>query len=306
MTDFDIDNLMNDDLMNNESENNNLENNDLNAYKLIFFTDGSCLANGKETSRSGFGIYIICNDINSIYYNHNDTKIIKAIKKDLIMYNKNTYDMIYYNLTYDNENDSLCNNKNCTYYAIYNKLSSPKDGYCKSHKKEFMELNNQYFQYFATNIRAEAYGILYSLVYLKFMFVDGINNKNEIYKRFKLDKIDNIKNVLKPINFNIKSNNKFLIVTDSKFWIELITKWCNTWIRKGLVFDKKNIDLIIMINYYMNILYDNNIEIVFKHIHGHADKKKDIELNFYQKGNVMADKLANIANNKKDLSLHII
>jgi ribonuclease HI len=169
-----------------------------------------------------------------------------------------------------------------------------------------MELNNNYFQYSATNIRAEGYAILYALVYIKILHIDSINDKKEISNKFKIEKINNLKDSLKVINLNKKSVNKFLIVTDSKFWIDLITKWCNSWIKKGLVFDKKNVDLIIMINHYMHILSENNIEIVFKHIHGHSDKDKNIELNIYQKGNVMADKLANIANGGKNLALRIV
>ena len=56
----------------------------------------------------------------------------------------------------------------------------------------------------------------------------------------------------------------------------------------------------------MHVLSENNIEIVFKHIHGHSDKDKNVELNIYQRGNVMADKLANIANGGKNLNLRIV
>ena len=309
MTDFDLDSLMNDDFnLEEKTEINEFSQEYLNSFNLIFFTDGSCLGNGKDSSnaknKAGFGIYIMNNNENSIYFNHNDTKILKKIDKDFIMFNKNTYDTIYYNLTHKNEKDTKCINEGCTYYAIYNNQQDP--GYCKSHKQDEMELNNNYFQNSATNIRAEAYGILYALAYIKILNIDGINDKCDIAKRFKLEKINNLKNNLKQINFAKKSENKFLIVTDSKFWIDLITKWCNSWIKKGLVFDKKNVDLIVMINHYMHVLSENNIEIVFKHIHGHSDKDKNVELNIYQRGNVMADKLANIANGGKNLNLRIV
>jgi ribonuclease HI len=312
MSDFDLDSLMNDDFnLEEKTEVNEFSPSYLNSFNLIFFTDGSCLGNGKDSAdaknKAGFGIYIMNNNKDSIYFGHNDTKILKKIDKDFIMFNKNTYDTIYYNLTHKNETDTKCYNEGCTYYGIYTTDSNKKcPGYCKSHKQDGMELNNNYFQYSATNIRAEGYAILYALAYIKFLHVDNINDKYEITRIFKLDKINNLKNNLKVINFNKKSVNKFLIVTDSKFWIDLITKWCNSWIKKGLTFDKKNVDLIIMINHYMHILSENNIEIVFKHIHGHADKDKKAELNIYQKGNVMSDKLANIANDSKNLALRIV
>ena len=309
MTDFDLDALMNDDFNLEEKPSvDEFSTSYLNSFNLIFFTDGSCLGNGSKDdskNKAGFGIYIMNNNKDSYYFGHNDTKILKKIDKDFIMFDKNTYDTIYYNLTNKNETDTKCINGGCTYYAIYNNQQGP--GFCKSHKQDGMELNNNYFQYSATNIRAEAYGILYALIYIKILHVDNINDKYEIARRFRLDKINNLKNNLKLINFSKKSVNKFLIVTDSKFWIDLITKWCNSWIRKGLVFDKKNVDLIVMINHYMHILSENNIEIVFKHIGGHADTKvKNVELNIYQKGNIMADKLANFANAAKNLALRIV
>ena len=61
-----------------------------------------------------------------------------------------------------------------------------------------------------------------------------------------------------------------------------------------------------MINHYMQILSEKNIEIEFKHVRGHSDKDKNAILNIYQRGNIMADKLANIANSKSNLSLRII
>ena len=309
MTDFDLDALMNDDFnLEEKTEVSEFSPGYLNSFNLIFFTDGSCLGNGSKDdskNKAGFGIYIMNNNKDSYYFGHNDTKILKKIDKDFIMFDKNTYDTIYYNLTNKNETDTKCINSGCTYYAIYNNQQGP--GFCKSHKQDGMELNNNYFQYSATNIRAEAYGILYALIYIKILHVDNINDKYEIARRFRLDKINNLKNNLKLIDFSKKSVNKFLIVTDSKFWIDLITKWCNSWIRKGLVFDKKNVDLIVMINHYMHILSENNIEIVFKHIGGHADTKvKNVELNIYQKGNIMADKLANFANAAKNLALRIV
>ena len=72
----------------NSNDSSNTESKEyLDQYNLIFFTDGSCLGNGKQDSRNkaGFGIYIVCNDENSQYYNHNDTKIIKKIAKTVFI-----------------------------------------------------------------------------------------------------------------------------------------------------------------------------------------------------------------------------
>ena len=291
---------------NTSSNTSNIESKEyLDQYNLIFFTDGSCLGNGKHDSRNkaGFGIYIVCNDENSQYYNHNDTKIIKKIDKDMILYNMNTYDIIYMNITHNNDIDAKCSDDSCTYYAIYGNNSFSK---CKIHKSDDMVLNKQYNQFSGTNIRAEGYAILYSLVYIKLLTIDKYSTKQSIIDNFKLDKLTNIKKDINSVDFKLKSRNKYLIVSDSEFWINVITKWTNSWIKKFIICEKKNLDLIILINYYMHNLYDNGIEIVFQHVNGHADKNKEKELNFYEKGNIMADKLANLGHKNKDLLLKIV
>ena len=80
----------------------------------------------------------------------------------------------------------------------------------------------------------------------------------------------------------------------------------NGWINKNLIYDKKNLDIILYINYYYTMLINNNIEINFKHIKGHSDKDKNATLNLYQRGNVMADKLANLAKKNTNLNIKIV
>ena len=301
------DNNTNNNVNNNVSNkvNNNESKEYLDQYNLIFFTDGSCLGNGKQDNRNkaGFGIYIVCNDENSQYYLHNDTKIIKKIDKDMILYNMNTYDITYMNITHSNDQDAKCSENSCTYYAVYGNNSFSR---CKIHKLDDMVLNKQYNQFSGTNIRAEGYAILYALVYIKLLVVDRYENKQSIIDNFKLDKLTNIKKDINIIDFKLKSRNKYMIVSDSEFWINVITKWCNNWIKKFIICEKKNLDLIILINHYMYNLYNNGIEIVFQHINGHADKNKEKELNFYERGNIMADKLANLGHKNKDLLLKIV
>lgn len=311
-SDIDMEQILNNSIDRNNTTNNNTNNESkeyLDQFNLIFFTDGSCLGNGKKDSRNraGFGIYILCNDENSQYYNHNDTKIVKKIDKDMILYNTNTYDIIYMNITHNNDINAKCDSESCTYYGIYGEnASSNIQSKCKIHKTDNMILNKQYNQFAGTNIRAEGYAILYSLVYIKLIMIDNHNDKQSVIDNFKLDKLNNIKTNINVIDFKLQSINKFMIVTDSEFWINVITKWGNSWVKKFTICEKKNLDLNILVNYYMNILYNNGIEIVFQHVNGHADKDKDKELNFYERGNVMSDKLANLGNKNKDLLLKIV
>ena len=310
-SDIDMDSILNDSFNNDTTESNNTNTDDesnayLNQYNLIFFTDGSCLGNGKQDNRNkaGFGIYIVCSDENSEYYSHNDTKIIKKIDKDMILYNIYSYDITYMGAVESASSNIKCNSDSCTYFGIYSNDKNTKMN-CKSHKTDDMILNKQFLQFQATNIRAEGFGILYALIYIKTLTIDRCNTKKAVIDNFKVDKINNIKNTIHPIDFRLKSN-KFMIVTDSEFWINVVTKWSNSWIKKFIILEKKNIDIIILINYYMNILYNNGIEIEFRHVKGHSDKDKNAELNFYQKGNVMSDKLANMSNKLKDLKLKVV
>ena len=107
---------------------------------------------------------------------------------------------------------------------------------------------------------------LYNLLYIKLIIIDKITDKNELNKNLNLHQLKNIKESIKIIKKdNIETyTNKFLIITDSEFWINVITKWCNNWIKKNQYLDKKNVDIILYINYYLNLLNNENILIDFK------------------------------------------
>jgi ribonuclease HI len=276
--------------------NNNLETSksdtdvfNLSEYNLILFTDG---AYERVKKRSSFGIYITSKNKNSKYYKYNDTKTIKKLDKEIFIYHLYNKDIAFHSTFYNNNINYKCKEMNCKYIAVFGDLIN--NGFCKAHKTDSMKLNYTYYTYDSTNIRSEGFAILYSLIFIKLICID---NKSE-----KKDIINDLNNINKQhiLNYNVidhsKDHNKtnFLLVTDSEFWINVITKWCNNWINKELTLDKKNCDLIFYINYYLNLLQSNNISIHFKFVKGHADKNTT-DLNFYQKGNVIADKLANIA-----------
>jgi ribonuclease HI len=317
-SDFDMNDILENDFKDTKVSAKTEDNNDFNEsqehlsqFNLIFFTDGSCLGNGKQDSRNkaGFGIYIVSPNEQSNYHIHNDTKIIKKIDKEVILYNLYSYDINHIsicNAKDSTENTIKCNVDACTYYAIYTDCNNEKNTTCKIHKTDDMLLNKQFFQFQGTNIRAEGIAILYALLYIKTIVVDKNDTKKSVIKNLKLDNLTNIKKSIHTIDFRSKSSNKYLIVSDSQFWIDVITKWSNSWVYKFTILEKKNLDINILINYYMNQLYDNGVEIVFQHVKGHSDKNKDVKLNFYQRGNVMADQLANLANKLKDSKLKVV
>jgi ribonuclease HI len=299
--DINIDNLINESYNNLNIKDNEVKNNleneiIINKYELLLFTDG---AHERVKKRSSFGIYIQSLNEKNELYKYNDTKIIKKINKDHIIYNKNN--IINYHSLFYITNDK-CKSEDCNYYAIYaskNNNNNLLNGeFCKIHKTDDMIQSAQFINYDPTNIRAEGLAIIYSLIYLKIILIDNITNKDDIISAINTIEFNN---ELKFTEYNPveSANNKyFLIITDSEFWINVITKWCNNWIKKDIVLEKKNIDLIYYINYLLTLLAEKNIIIEFKFVRGHSDKdakQKKQKLNLFQKGNVIADKLANLA-----------
>ena len=102
-------------------------------------------------------------------------------------------------------------------------------------------------------------------------------------------------------NFD-RLNDSILIYTDSKYLIDSITKWSNSWEKNGWMrTDRsgkkkpvKNVELMKQIKGLTQIY-----NIHFKHVKAHRSEPKGIdkETNEYKEwyGNMMADKLANDA-----------
>lgn len=173
--------------------------------------------------------------------------------------------------------------------------------YKKINNINFMYKNNK-FEYKVTNIRAEGYAILYTMIIYKTILIDkkkfNVNNLNNYILNEK--ELINIK-----INNNKIKNKNILIITDCEFWINVITKWSTNWYIKDIIYEKKNIDLILYMIYYYNILLDNNINIEFQHVKSHAEKKKNIFCSYAEYGNIEADKLAVLAKSLNDYNFYI-
>ncbi len=306
--DINIDNLINESYNNKEKEvTNNLENEILiNKYELLLFTDG---AHERVKKRSSFGIYIQSLNEKNELHKYNNTKIIKKINKDHIIYNKNN--IINYHSLFYITNDK-CKYEDCNYYAIYGKKDKDDNllngEFCKIHKTDDMIQSAQFINYDPTNIRAEGLAIIYSLIYLKIILIDNIKKEDDIISSINTIEFNNELKFTEYNPLESLDNKYFLIITDSEFWINVITKWCNNWIKKDIVLEKKNIDLIYYINYLLTLLAEKNIIIEFKFVKGHSDKdakQKKQKLNLFQKGNIIADKLANIAKENTNYNVKI-
>lgn len=307
MNGVNIDDLINESYLNNND--NKIQTNSIN-YKLLIFTDG---AHERVKQRSSFGIYVICKDKNSNYYQYNETKIIKKINKDSILYNSYNNE-IYFHSLFNNTKNEKCKYLNCNYFAIFSNNQNLFGEYCKLHKNENMIQSMQFINYEPTNIRAEGLAILYTLIYLKNILILNLyksdlisslnnytsNHNNLIFKEYKILENTNTNNT----DHNIY--NYYQIITDSEFWINVITKWSNNWIKQKTILTKKNLDINYYINILLNELLENKHIIHFKFVRGHADKNnKEKKYNFYQKGNIIADKLANIAKDNTNYNVKI-
>jgi len=167
---------------------------------------------------------------------------------------------------------------------------------------------NHSFTYEITNIRTEGYAILYSMFIFKCLLIDKIDNSDiknllKCLNNCNLFPYDNFKEKIKPCN-NCKGNN-ILIVTDSEFWIKTITKWSKTWYQKNTILERANIDIVLYIMYYYNLLLNNNINVEFQHVKGHADKKKKDYYTYFEAGNIEADKLAVKSKSSEDYLFHL-
>jgi uracil-DNA glycosylase len=98
------------------------------------------------------------------------------------------------------------------------------------------------------------------------------------------------------------SCTKLTIVTDSQFWITMITEYMPSWERKGIDFnDKKNPDITIKLNKLVQ-QFETTRTLTLEHVKSHG---KDANANAeHVKGNDIADKYAVIAKKLNDYRTH--
>lgn len=145
--------------------------------------------------------------------------------------------------------------------------------------------------YYVTNIRMEGLAIvsvfaLYAdlLVFKKpkksnISFVDTLNTADVFLQS---DQTKQLKKT--PIDPDVEIE----IVTDSQFWINVIKLWMPNWIKKNIMMEKKNPDILLMLKYYLDLFEVNNIRFKFTHVKSHQKGKKT----FHAFGNEIADELA--------------
>ncbi len=301
------------------SEETNTDNIDIysdiyiNSFKSIIFTDGSCIGKRTGTKFGGSGVYIHSSHIEQKYNKWNSYKIFEKppqeevlikdyVSKKIIFLGDRQSEECYKYICFIDDCNSIG-------YALEDdKLM------CSRHKTESSIIKFNYEQFQPTNIRSEGNAILLALKTI--LYIDNVENEISSKKLKKhltyssTKKLYNISTLdLTEIKFEdviSGDSNEHLIVSDSKFWIELITKWMSGWVSKRVIMEKKNIDIILKILITLNEMMEKGHRVKFQHINGHQDKKQNADINFYHKGNILADKLATHASKSKDNKLSVI
>lgn len=144
--------------------------------------------------------------------------------------------------------------------------------------------HTQTHQYAVSNIRTEGFAILYtmilfshSLIYESFPTKSSPHDIIKWLNTYTLPLLKTMKQIYKKDELVVKkqsSKKQVHIFTDSKFWMDVYTSWLPNWIRKGIMLEKKNIDLLLYGYYYYTLLQQNNIEVVFHHVYSHQKGEK--------------------------------
>lgn len=303
-----------------EVEDDMLSESTIKSFSAILFTDGSCIGKRQGTKFGGSGIYIHSTNNKEKFNNYNSINIFEKLPQEKIIYTESNSSIVLYSGDTNGRNFNYrCREDNCNKvaysYTNNQNIGNINEIVCSDHKNENSVIFSKYTLFHPTNIRAEGNAILIALRVIKFMLIDK-NKKCNLEKYLS----SHINNHLNNFDYNeifmadeskddvIK--DEFLIVSDSKFWIDLITLWMKGWTEKRSIMDKKNSDIILEILNVYNWIILNNSNVRFKHVRGHQDSKKEngqsVELNFYHKGNILADKLATHASQSKDNKITVI
>ena len=151
-------------------------------------------------------------------------------------------------------------------------------------------------KFFVTNIRMEGLAIAATMALYADLLIVNIPTDQSIDAVGRLNaiepfKINDRKIVYGPNELKVSVANTdpiIEIVTDSQFWINVIESWMPGWVKKGIMMQKKNPDILLMFRYYMELFEQNGIAIKFTHVRSHQKGKRTAHAD----GNDVADVLA--------------
>lgn len=196
-------------------------------------------------------------------------------------------------------------------FGIYMKKTIFSESEIKLNKKcetKTITIKNKEFKFPVTNIRMEGFAILTTLWLYAERLVNGntINKTNmiEFMNKTPLKGVNNIKENYSKDELKMEGgisnpdNTVICIITDSKFWMNVIEKWLPGWSRKNIIMQKKNPDIVLKLLYYTTLLRHNGIEVKYVHVHSHQKGKRTEHAD----GNDEADVLATSSSENSNTS----
>ncbi len=183
-------------------------------------------------------------------------------------------------------------------FGVYFKSSAFSSSELKINKKcttKQVTYKDKTHRFPVTNIRMEGYAILtvlwaYAEKFVNHKDIDGTAIAEKL-NTFRLKSLNCLKEKYAPDELKVADSMrapKIVIVTDSQFWINVITKWMKGWVKKGIMMEKKNFDLLLLTYYYTTLLDQNGIEVEYVHVRSHQKGKRTAHAD----GNDVADVLA--------------
>jgi ribonuclease HI len=178
-----------------------------------------------------------------------------------------------------------------------------------NYKGEEMRLDFQdtHETFYVTNIRMEGLAIVSTLALYANVLIDNIPiGKATPIERLRACNPFDVTEMKVGYEFSeLRSFNQIdpsaiEIVTDSLFWINVIQSWMPGWLRKGIMMQKKNQDILLMIHHYMEKFRQNNITVVLTHVRSHQKGARTVHAD----GNDVADELATSATQNLSPGFH--
>ncbi len=164
-----------------------------------------------------------------------------------------------------------------------------------------LNLNGEDRTFNITNIRMEGLAIIATMFLYaeKFVYKKNIADPVEHLNCFFLKQTTPLKLSYSENELNQRNDTEcqsFEIVTDSKFWMQVIEQWLPGWVRKGILMQKANPDLLLILYHLITLFEQNKIKVKFTHVRSHQKGKRS----HHADGNDIADILATRSTRNKD------
>lgn len=156
-----------------------------------------------------------------------------------------------------------------------------------------------------TNIRMEGLAIIATMFLYaeKFVYQKNIVSPTDHLNQYFLKQEHSLKLNYSENELNQYKSSEcqsFEIVTDSKFWMQVIETWLPGWVRKGILPQKANPDLLLILYYLITLFEQNKVKVNFTHVRSHQKGKRS----HHADGNDVADVLATSSVRNKDTRFH--